>query len=96
MTASHDSAPPAWVTTDAGRALFASDGCVKPSIRTTDYAVFTRARCEHVKVRGAVFIIAAQTPADAISFAARWLRVAQNEIVKVKPASDITLADMKG
>lgn len=94
MTASHDSAPPAWVTTDAGRGLFASDGCVRGNIATTDYAVFTQAKCEHVKVRGAVFIVAAQTADDAARHVAEWLRVPQNHVVHVQPASTATLAEM--
>lgn len=86
MTASQGSDYPAWVTSDAGRSLFAADGCVRGNIRTTDYAVFTQAECEHVKVRGAVFIVAAQTADDAARHVAEWLRVPQNHVVHVQPA----------
>lgn len=74
--------------TAAGDQLFAPDGCVRPNIHTTDYAVFVRAQCEHVKVRGAVFIVAAESAALAAAFVAKWQRVPQNAVIDARPASD--------
>lgn len=83
---SHDY--PDWVTSQAGRDLFAGDGCVRGNIQTTDYAVFVRAECEHVKIRGAVLIVAATDARAAAAFVAKWHRIPQNHVIDARPAAE--------
>ena len=66
--------------------LFAPDGCVRGNIRTSDFAVYVRAECEHVKIRGAVIILAATDAAAAASHVATWLRIPQNHVIGAWPA----------
>lgn len=79
---------PDWVTSAAGRDLFAADGCVRGNIATTDYAVFVRAECEHVKIRGAMLIVAATSAEDAAAFVAKWHRIPQNHVIDARPAAE--------
>lgn len=72
---------------EAGRLMFAPDGCIRPNIRTTDYAVYLRARCEHVKIRGAAIIVAATDAEAAARYVATWLNIPQNDVTGVQPAS---------
>lgn len=84
---------PAWVTSQAGRDLFAADGCVRGNIATSDYAVFVRAQCEHVKIRGAVLIVAAESAEAAAAFVAKWHRIPQNDVVAAQAAAITAAAE---
>ena len=53
--------------------MFATDGCVIPTIRTREYTVTFEAKCEHCKIRHAEITIDATDADSARSFAEKWL-----------------------
>lgn len=64
------------------------DGCIVPNIRTTTYLVRFAPKCEHTKMAGAIVAVNAESADDAMSYAARWIQLAQLTPVEVIPAAD--------
>jgi hypothetical protein len=53
--------------------MFATDGCVIPTITTREYVVTFDAKCEHCKIRGGQFTVRAEDDASARRFGETWL-----------------------
>jgi hypothetical protein len=74
----------------AGNLLFASDGCVRPNVRTFTFQVTLVGKCEHVKIVKVVKVVKvqievrAETPSSARHYVETYLRLPQTVVAEVK------------
>jgi hypothetical protein len=71
----------------AGNLLFASDGCVRPNVRTFTFQVTLVGKCEHVKIVKVVkaqIEVRAETPSSARHYVETYLRLPQTVVAEVK------------
>ena len=65
-----------------------SDGCIVANIPVRHFAVYFAPKCPHTKMRGAYVVIDAETMDDALSYAARWIHLAQLTPTEAVEVSD--------